>query len=121
MGQAADRAVAALEPGNGWMSESTLKSMWIDARAAHVEDDPFTVDALLYSSNAIFSLTRKRSNSDGQLTVNGAILASDVGILAAGGLQINHDVTVGDLLDVKRYDAVAFSHTLTVSEVNNIE
>jgi hypothetical protein len=113
----AGSVVSSLAPTNGWISERDLKRLWISERAKHTSGEAFTVDGLLYSSNAIFTLARQRDNSGGQLTINGGMVAADVGMLAAGGLHLNYDTSVTGLLGIRRYDRVAFRRKVAVIRV----
>ena len=63
-------------------------------------------------------------NTNGQLTVNGGIVASDVGILVPGddlggiGLRLNYDRRVGErLLDVKSEDSVEIRKKLFPAKI----
>ncbi|MFQ5847186.1 MAG: hypothetical protein ACE5IQ_05855 [Candidatus Methylomirabilales bacterium] len=106
-------AVVSLSPaatgpgGTPWISESTLKQLWINDNNHRAAGTPFQIDGLLYSSNAVIALVRKASNAQGQMLLNGAMVAADVGVLVAGmnaegfGLQLNYDQRVSTLLKLK--------------------
>ncbi len=104
-------AVVSLSPGatgaggTPWISESTLKQLWIADNTNRSAGTPFQIDGLLYSSNAVFALARKASNAQGQLLLNGAMVAADVGVLVPGnggvGLQLNYDQRISSLLKLK--------------------
>jgi hypothetical protein len=117
--------VVDLAPNNGWLSESQVKQMWIDtietpARATSSFNTalkkPLQIDALLYSSNAIFTLARKLSKVNGQMTLNGSLIAADTGVLVPGpetgdvttnnasstpGLRIHYDQRLSDLVKLR--------------------
>jgi Tfp pilus assembly protein PilX len=106
-------AVVSLSPqasGAGatpWISEQTLKQLWINDNNARASGTPFQIDGLLYSSNAVFALTRKDTNTNGTMRLNGAMVSADVGVLVPGtdaagfGLQLNYDQRISTLLKLK--------------------
>ena len=62
--------------------------------AGHPPAYPMSIDGLLYTNNAIFMMARKASTGQGQMIVNGAIVAADAGVLVPSGggpigLQLN--------------------------------
>ncbi|MFQ5658292.1 MAG: hypothetical protein ACE5G5_12180, partial [Candidatus Methylomirabilales bacterium] len=104
-------AVVSLSPGatgaggTPWISESTLKQLWIADNTNRSAGTPFQIDGLLYSNNAVFALARKASNAQGQLLLNGAMVAADMGVLVPGnggvGLQLYYDQRISTLLKLK--------------------
>ena len=111
-------AVVSLSPaatgagGTPWISESTLKQFWINDNNSRAAGTPFQIDGMLYSSNAIFALSRTDANTDGTMTVNGAMVAADMGVLVPGenadgfGLELNYDQRVANMLKIKNPEAV---------------
>ena len=89
-----------------------LKNLWIDERDERVANTPFAVDGLLYSNNAIFTLVRKRANTEGKMTLNGGLVAADTGFLVGGGLELNYDKEVAGTIDLKTFDAVELRQKL---------
>jgi hypothetical protein len=89
---------------NPWISLVQLKTFWVTnietptrATTAYTTSNlarfstntsstakPLQIDALLYSSNAIFSLARADSKVQGSTIVNGSIVAADTGFLSSG-------------------------------------
>ena len=73
-------------------------------------DGAISVDAVLYSNNSIFGLVSKASSAEGEMTVNGALLASDVGLLVPGnggiGLQLNYDQRVAQMIELADEDSM---------------
>jgi hypothetical protein len=95
-----------------WITEQALKNLWIsnmETNAARIAArdpldlnrlKPLQIDAILYSANSVFALARgntnveggdrssfligRRSVTGGRLTVNGAVVAADMGLFAAG-------------------------------------
>ncbi len=111
-------AVVSLSPaatGAGatpWISESTLKQLWINDNDSRTAGTPFQIDGMLYSSNAIFALSRTDASTDGTMTVNGAMVAADMGVLVPGenadgfGLELNYDQRVANMLKIRNPEAV---------------
>jgi len=109
-------AAATGAGGVPWISESALKQIWDTDNANRAPGTPFQVDSLLYSNNAIFTLSRRSSNAQGQMVLNGALIAPDLGVLVPGhvigqdalgneinsvGLQLNYDQAVALLIKLK--------------------
>lgn len=86
---------------DGWLTESQLKYFWIEDENARTSGNPFMVDALLYTNNSIFTLVRKASKTNGQMLVNGAMVAADIGVLVGNGLQLNYDQRLGGYLKIE--------------------
>ncbi len=121
-----------------WRTESQIKEMWINkmelparpndiptATSSNISTGctasrpkPFTIDGLLYSSNAIFALARNAAKTDGQLTVNGSIIAADTGMLVQGngssscpGLRVHYDQRLKELFNLNNNDTVVLLHS----------
>lgn len=102
----------SLSPTGQWIGESALKSLWIQSveNASDQQPNPrgkkaLRTDGLLYSSNAIISITKcctepvsykysktktitnYTSNTQGQWDIRGSIVAADTGILVTGNKQ----------------------------------
>ncbi len=118
--------------GTPWISESQLKQLWVDnietpkreklKKAAQTrgnqatdskgnQNKPLQLDGLMYSSNAMFSITHRESQIEGSSVVNGAIIAADTGILSPGsennsknpdnpGLRLHYDSRLRNLLNL---------------------
>ncbi len=105
-------AVVSLSPaatgagGTPWISESVLKQIWINDNNNRPAGTPFQIDGLLYSRNAVFALSRRDSHTEGQMRLNGAMVAADIGVLVPGktggvGMQLNYDQRVSTLLKLR--------------------
>lgn len=106
-------AVVSLSPqatgagGTPWISEQTLKQIWINDNNSRASGTPFQIDGLLYSSDAVVALARKESKTKGRMRLNGAMVAADIGVLVPGtdaagfGLQLNYDQRISTLLTLK--------------------
>ena len=93
-----------LNPKSNWISESTLRNIWWNdeqTRPSSYRD--FQFDGLLYSNNAIFTITRSdtrhNSNTNGRMTIRGGIIAQDLGMFIPGpgstrGLNMLYDPRV---------------------------
>ncbi len=115
---------------NGWITEDMYKlSTWYfeQVRAGGA----MKLDGLFYTNNSIFTLVSRFSGMGGQIVVNGALVAADLGMLAPGrpvgggytgpksplsnfaiGLQLNYDQRVRSMLNVKNPLQVTLKRTL---------
>jgi len=98
---ASGAAVISLQPqavngaGTPWVSELFLKKVWYeDELSRDVNGQPFQIDGLIYTNNAIFALARSndknKSRTYGQIKVRGGMVAADLGILAAGASNLTN-------------------------------
>lgn len=91
----------ALSSTNNWISPQTLKSLWIADENARASGSEFKIDGQLYTNNSIFTLTRSSSKTGGKMTINGAVVAADVGILTPQGLNLHYDQRLKSFLKIK--------------------
>lgn len=111
-----------LSPTGGWISEEQLRELWYaDEMTRPGAGRPWLFDGLLYSNNSIFGITRSsdrhKSNTRGMMTVRGAIVAADLGMLVPGpdfsvprdALKLYYDRRVADFLRVEDTTQVQFS------------
>jgi hypothetical protein len=121
-----------ITPDDGWIPDDVYKAgieFYEDSRPV---GKPLTVDGLLYTNNAIFSLVSRYDGPyAGQMTVNGSLIAADIGMLAPGvkdpwglapnpsplsdyaiGLQLNYDKRLKNMLNVKNPLQVQLKRTL---------
>lgn len=98
--------VNGLAPSAGWLSVQTLQSLVRERAAGRDTSTPLTVDAWLYSANSVFGMIPKGKipGLDGRLTINGALLAADIGLLAPTALRIHYDSRGKSVLDVRSDD-----------------
>jgi hypothetical protein len=93
--------IITLGSGANWLSESTLKGFWGQTDKLHASG-PMEVDGLLYTNNSAWTLVRDTSIYKGKLTLNGAMVAADTGVLviqsSGTGLQLNYDKRQADKL-----------------------
>jgi hypothetical protein len=97
-----------LNPTSNWIAPSQLKQFWIADEAKRVSGTALKFDGLVYTDNTAFALARGSSKSKGDLTINGALVARDTGILAGGTFRIFYDERVTGFLDIKEQSAVEF-------------
>ncbi len=99
-----------MNPKNDWITESTLREIWFaDEQSRPSSGRPMQFDGLLYTNNALFTLTRARmygntgvghnSFTDGQLRIRGAIISPDLGVLAPSNNRNSADRGLDMLYD----------------------
>lgn len=106
--------VLTMSPDQGWIPDLLLKLLWQKDDLSRPEngDEQFRIDGMLYTNNALMahmrSYTRHHSRTNGAIRIRGSVLASDLGMMAAGdysknnyrGTKIYYDDRVRNLLDV---------------------
>ncbi|MCP5023156.1 MAG: hypothetical protein GY930_15470 [bacterium] len=111
-------ALHSLAASDGWMSDALLSFYLKSERDAHERNEPLKIDAFLYSNNSIFGIVPKRGPMRGQLEINGAIVAADVGLLIPGaggvGLQLNFDNRSADLLNLNSEEGISMRRKIVV-------
>ena len=106
----------ALSSANNWISPTTLKNFWIADENARASGAEFKFDGQLYTNNSIFTLTRSVSKTGGKMAVNGAVVAADVGILAANGLALSYDSRLKAFLKIKDDSKIAMAQSAWFAE-----
>lgn len=129
---AALAAVLQLTPKDGWLDDYMQKLAIEYFEAGHAYDTPMEIDSLLYTNNAIFGIVHRGDRMRGQLQINGALVAPDLGVLAPGrkntsgqgteanppnspykvGLRLNYDKRVKNMLNVSNPGQVIIKRTL---------
>ncbi len=124
--------VSQISPTDGWIGEDMYKLSVDYFQGNRPNGIPLTVDALLYTNNAIFGIVNRNTTMMGQLQVNGALVCSDLGMLVPGanfpagagtrfnipgsnyliGLRLNYDRRVKDMLNVTNPNQVVIKRTL---------
>ncbi|MEL6903902.1 MAG: hypothetical protein AAFU73_23565 [Planctomycetota bacterium] len=99
-GGAPKAVVQSLTTRDDWIARDTLVALMRDRLAEHPSGEPLEIDALLYSSNSIFGLVKRSSSMDGRMTVNGGVVAPDLGLLAASGFRVNYDERLSSELEL---------------------
>jgi len=83
-----DAAFHYMNPDQNWISEDTLRQIWWNDEMTRSRGDRFRFDGLMYSNNAIFAITRSYvrhgSNTEGKMTIRGALICPDLGVLTPG-------------------------------------
>ncbi len=122
--------ISQVVPNSGWIGDDLYK-----LSIEYFEDNrpwgkPMGIDGLLYTNNAIFTLVSRITPMWGRMILNGSIVCADLGMLVPGfldywdiaphspisnyaiGLQLNYDVRVKDMLNVKNPFQVQLKRTL---------
>lgn len=93
-------SIVSLSSTDNWISATQLKDFWIADETARASGDEFNVDGLLYTNNSIFAMARTSSNTLGDLTINGSLVASDIGVLAGNSLNLNYDARLKSFMKI---------------------
>ncbi|HED66026.1 MAG TPA: hypothetical protein ENJ09_10795 [Planctomycetes bacterium] len=122
-----------MTPKNDWILPDIYQAAteYFHDNRGPLDNQPMQIDALLYTNNAIFSLVNKDTNFRGRMVLNGALVASDLGMLVPGlkngawgfgnvsplsgyaiGLQLNYDQRLKTLLNVSNPFQVRLKRTL---------
>jgi len=123
--------VQSLSPKDDWIAPNIyqLAAEYFHANRGDLDDEPMNIDALIYTNNAVFSLVNRNTNFRGRMTLNGALVCADLGMLVPGnpgttagnqssqssyqiGLQLNYDSRVKKLLNVTNPGKVQLKRTL---------
>ena len=100
-----------------WISPDNMLKILSDTEHKRTDGVARRIDGLLYTNNAIFAIERKQTNyfngtswskvgtrSHGQLVVNGAMIAPDLGVLVTGdsnpSFLVNYDARVKQFLPI---------------------
>ncbi len=113
-----------------WMDPDVYKLSVEYFEGLHPAGQPMAIDGLLYTNNAIFSIVYRNSDMAGRMTVNGSLVAADVGMLVPGkkdlmhnfpnhsplsnyaiGLQLNYDQRLKRMLNVRNPFQVQIKRT----------
>lgn len=129
----APRAVVSqLTSDQSWISDDMMKLAIENIEAQNSRHDPMEIDGLLYTNNAIFGIVHRQDEYRGQLLVNGALVAADLGLLAPGisypsgtgtgtnppnspfkvGLRLNYDKRLRSELNVKNPNRITIKRKL---------
>ena len=101
--------VVELSSNNNWISETDLKKLNMIDEASRASGQSYKFDGQLYTNNSIFALARSGSKSKGIMDVNGSLVSADMGILTAGGLNLNYDTRLKEFLKIKDDSDVEFT------------
>lgn len=125
-------ALIEMTPEGGWITDETFKAgieWFADNRT---QGQPFQIDGLLYTNNAIMAIVNRFAQYEGQMVMNGAMVSADLGVLVpsikgnqashAGpnmpnsvfrvGLQLNYDERIRDLIQVQNPNQVKLERKL---------
>ncbi len=93
--------VSSLTPTADWLSNELLRQLIQDTLSQREANEAFEIDATLYSANSLFGVVPIGDGTDGRLSVNGAVIGADVGLLGPRGTRILYDGRGKDLLDIR--------------------
>ncbi len=120
-------AIHYMNPTSNWISEDTLRQIWWnDEQTRPRSGRPFQFDGLVYSNNAVFTLTRSfvrhGSYAYGAMRIRGGMVAADLGVLVPGegntiGLTLEYDRRVRRFLNVEDTSRVTFSRLVYLQDV----
>lgn len=94
--------VSTLNPQDGWMSMDLLSELIQRELEPRDDTEAIQVDATIYSSNAVLGVVpaRNQAGVNGELNVNGSLVAADVGLLAPNGTRVLYDRRGRELLRI---------------------
>jgi len=121
-----------ISPKGGWITDYMYKLSIEYFEDNRTFGQPMHLDGLVYTNNAIFTMVHRWSPMLGQMRLNGALVAADLGVLAPGywnwggigtpanppgspfvvGLQLNYDKRVKTMLNVTNPNQVQIKRTL---------
>ena len=109
--------LSTLAPTAGWIDSTQMQKL-IDLNLSQRgnKKDPFEINATLYSSNSIMGVVGNLGSdkTDGKLLINGGMVASDIGVLAANGTQINFDRRGADQLTITTDSGLSIRRSATL-------
>ena len=115
--------VTSVSPTNNWINTNYMNRVLDDA----MKDEPggdktFEVDATLYSANAIIGVTptnRDSKYTNGEMIVNGGLVAADVGLLAPVGTQVNYDGRGSRALSISSESGLVVTRRLSAPRIRH--
>ena len=113
-------ALSTLLGSDGWITEEMLQELLSGFLGERDEDEPLEIDAALYTGNSIFGLVSPRVEGTraGELLINGAVVAGDIGLLAPRSLDICYDPRSASLLDIVYDSQLSIRHVLSSRAAN---
>ena len=102
-GAANSAVIETLEPTDSWIDPDVLRGLITDTLDARNGSESLKIDATVYSANSIFGVVPNSpaEGTNGELRVQGALLAADVGLLGPGGVEIFYDPRGKRVLDIR--------------------
>ncbi len=112
--------VSQIAPSDNWISPDMMRKtieLQLSKMLGHSKD--IEIDATLYSANSILGTIPERNSphTNGELLVNGGIVASDVGILAPNGTEVNFDVRGARALAIQSDSGLVISRRFSAPAV----
>lgn len=95
--------IETIEPTDSWIDPDVLRGLITDTLDARNGSESLKIDATVYSANSIFGVVPNSPDegTNGELRVQGALLAADVGLLGPGGTEILYDPRGKLVLDIR--------------------
>ncbi len=108
--------VSTLDPQGGWMSMDLLSELIQRQLGPRDDTEAIQIDATVYSSNAVLGVVpaRNQAGVNGELHVNGSLVAADVGLLAPSGTRVLYDRRGRDLLRIPDTSQLTMRRSLWV-------
>lgn len=95
--------VETLMPTADWIQDDVLMGLIRSNLAERDSNAAFKVDAALYSANSIFGVIpdQQSAGTNGELRIQGSVIASDLGLLGPRGTEIFYDERSQQVLDIR--------------------
>lgn len=109
--------VSSLSPSLGWIAPAQMQALIALSLGERADrKDALEINATLYSANAIMGVVGKLDTdmTDGKLHVNGGLVASDIGLLAPNGTQINYDGRGAERLSITSDQGLTIRRSATL-------
>lgn len=108
------KAVVSTLTGSSWISDGMLKSLLKTEVEARDKQKPLEIDAILYSNNSIFGIipVRNAKGLQGEMILNGAIVAADLGLLSPKSFKLNYDPRGRDILNIASDNVITLKRIL---------
>ncbi|MEM9800892.1 MAG: hypothetical protein AAGA20_11245 [Planctomycetota bacterium] len=113
--------VSQISPTSSWISPEMMRKT-IEQQLATKDGGNLVleIDATLYSANSILGTVPDRESpfTNGELLVNGGIVAADVGILAPNGTTVNYDVRGARALSIQADSGLVIQRRLSTPGID---
>ncbi|MEM9801198.1 MAG: hypothetical protein AAGA20_12805 [Planctomycetota bacterium] len=112
-------AITTLESTGSWIDADVLRGLITDSLGDRPEDESLKVDATLYSANSIFGIVPNSpgEGTNGELRVQGALLAADIGVLGPVGAELYYDPRGQEVLDIRDEALLTLVHVGRIPSV----
>ena len=109
--------ITTITASANWITDEMLRELMTSSLASRDAATALQIDATIYSNNSIFGIVPSRGSpgTNGELIVNGAIVAADIGLLAPGGFDLRYDRRGGERLDIRADTQISLRRQLLVT------